>query len=452
MSPMMNALKSPLRIGLALLAASCVSALSPIASAGPELISPWTGFDHPLSYQGRVLTRDSKGNYFAVFRAGNDVNVWRRDVQSGTWSNLGAVNGKPLSGREGECGSIAVDGKDQVHVVYYDGSAPDLAHRMSTDGKSFGPADPVQSAVTWNATAAGGPFLHVGMDNSLHAAFIGESGEKPYYAGSVDGGKTWIIHKVADAGNSNLRPSVITLPKGRIVFGYSAPNFRCSISDDGGKTWTDASPASAGIGSMVNCRLAGNGDDVHVTGQKTDPDPRAILANKCKGTDMKWGAWETVFSGSGADASLFIDADGNRRVLWRQYPDQPNALYLSSDKGGWQRQKVEAPAVDFILPYAYWQEYHRGNPASNLVSLLAPDLTNHKLYFLQLQVGYLPDGSTTPVLPGKAKRSGGLGRSGAPLYDVQGQRVESRLLLAGNPGQSAPPKRIYFESGTDLIR
>jgi hypothetical protein len=400
------------------------------ALGAPELITSWSGYNHPLSYQGRTLTRDSKGNYFAVIRGGNDVNVWKRDVLTSQWSNLGAVNAKSLSGREGECASIAVDGKDQIHVSFYDGPTPDLVHRLSDDGKVFGLPHIIQAGVTWNPTAAGGPFLHIAKDNSLHVAYVSETGEKPYYANSVDQGTSWSTHKVSDLGNSSLRPSVITTSSGRIVFGYSAHTFHSAYSDDGGKLWTDASPPIAGIAEIVNCRLIGNGDAVYVTGQKIDPAPRGILASACLGKDMKWGNWETVFSGSGADASMFIDAEGNRNILWRQYPDTPNLLYLSTNKGGWQRKAVDVPSTDYLLPYAYWQEFFRGQPGQNQIALLAPDVTSLKAYFVQIPITYLPDGATT-ILPLPKSKSKGVAKPAQPRcpncsgwYDARGKERE----------------------------
>ncbi len=385
--------------------AGCLSVHGPVLGA-PELITTWSGYTHPLSYQGRTLTRDSKGNYFAVIRGGNNVNVWKRDVQTSAWTNMGAVNSKPLSGREGECASIAVDGKDQVHVSFYDGSTPDLVHRLSTDGKVFGLPHTIRAGVTWNGTAAGGPFLHIAKDNSLHVAFIAESGEKPYYGNSTDEGATWSVTKVSDLGSSSLRPSVITVASGRIVFGYSAPTFHSAYSDDAGKKWTESSPSTSGINTIVNCRLIGNGDNIYVTGQKIDPTPRAIVTATTHGKDMIWGNWETVYSGSGADASMFIDAEGARNVVWRTYPDVPNLLYLSTDKGGWQRKLVaEVPATDYLLPYAYWQEFFRGKPGQNLVSVLAPDVTNLKVYFAQLTMTYYVDGSTKITPPPKSKKA-----------------------------------------------
>ena len=197
---------------------------------GQELVTTWSGYTHPLSYQGRTLARDGAGNYYAVIRGGNQVNVWKRPAGTTSWQNLGAVNGAALSGRQGDCAAIAVDGLNRIHVVYYTGSAPNLAHRMSADGSSFGAEHLIAAGVTWEDALAGGPFLHVDSSNRLHVAYVDDS-YLPYYAFSQDDGQSWALHRVSTQGSQTLRPSVITLPSGRVLYG-------CAISSSGASSRT----------------------------------------------------------------------------------------------------------------------------------------------------------------------------------------------------------------------
>jgi hypothetical protein len=238
-------------------------------------VTHWTGYDHPLSYQGRTLSRDAAGNYYAIIREGIHVNVWKRAAGTPGWKNLGSVNGTALSGRQGDCAAIAVDGLNRIHLVYYTGPAPDLAHRMSTDGSSFGPEHLIAASVTWEDARAGGPFLHVDSSNNLHVAYVDDS-NLPYYAVSLDAGQSWARHRVFTEGSITLRPSVITLPSGRIIFACRVFQCRCFISDDEGTTWQEASPPKTGYDRMDNVRLHGRGSMVGMSGRTTAPAPRGL--------------------------------------------------------------------------------------------------------------------------------------------------------------------------------
>ncbi len=374
------------------------------ATAAPEPITTWsTSRVHPLSYNGRTLTRDSLGNYYMVMRGGNEINVWKRTAANAQWANLGPINDTALSTGEGDCAAIAVDGHNHIHVVFYDGPAPNLVHKVSIDGAKFEARHLVQSVVTWQTTAAGGPFLHVDRVNGLHVAFVDESANKPYYAFSADGGNTWDANKVSDLGGGNLRPSVTTSQGGRVFVGFSSPGFRSAYSDNRGATWTESSPENAAAWSVVNCRLAASDDTVYVTGQKISPEPRAIVLSRTRGTTVSWSPWELISSGTGADASLYLASGGAPEVLWRTYPATPNQLHRSRKGVAWSPTTLTGDD-DYIFPYVYWQEYHRWQPGANKVSLLAPDLTHRQVFFIQLDdVTYLPDTQNPVPVSGKSR-------------------------------------------------
>jgi hypothetical protein len=366
-------------------------------SPAQELITTWSDYTHPLSYQGRTLTRDSSGNYYAVIRGGNNVNIWKRTVTTGNWQNLGAVNSSPLSGRQGDCAAIAVDGNNYVHVVYYNGSSPDLAHRRSTNGTSFGSEHLIATAVTWGNALAGGPFLHVDQSNGLHVAYV-DGSDQPHYAYSGDGGSSWGTQRISSLGHNTLRPSVVTLPSGRIVYGCGLRHFRCFISDNGGGSWQEASPPTGTYTQIDNCRLHAHDSLLFVSGQKVLPEPRAVWMNMCDGDLMNWQSWEVIWPGDGADASMFADAQGGLYAVWRQYPAAPRSVYLSSRDDNWARTRLTMESVDFIFPFVYWQEYHRGAPADNRPAYLAPDGSYKRIYFDFIDGLSYPDGGAPPTL------------------------------------------------------
>jgi hypothetical protein len=224
-------------------------------------------------------------------------------------------------------------------------------------------------------------------------AYVDDS-NLPYYAFSQDAGQSWALRRVSTQGNSTLRPSVVTIPSGRIVYGCAILHFRCFISDNQGTTWQEASPPTSGYDRMDNCRLHARDSTVFVSGQKVAPDPRGIWMNLCDGNSMSWQAWEVVWQGDGADCSLFVDSSGTIQAVWRQYPTEPRSIYRSSRSGGWPRTRLTLDSSNYIFPFVYWQEFHRGNPADNRPAYLAPDSTHMRIYFNFIGgLNYAPDGS-----------------------------------------------------------
>lgn len=418
---------------------------APEVRSAPEPITTWpTTRVHPLTYNGRPLTRDSLGNYYMVMRGANEVNVWKRDVQTSAWSNLGSVTDTALATGEGDCASIAVDGLNRIHVVFYDGPAPNLIHKVSLNGTSFGAANIIQRGVTWATTAAGGPFLHIDKDDGLHVAFVDESQNRPHYGYSGDGGTAWSVSKVTDLGGGDLgsiRPSVTTVPSGRVMVGFSSPGFRAFYSDTRGAPWTDASPANAASWSVPNCRLAASGDTVYVTGQRISPDPRGIIFSRTRGSTISWSAWEMVSSGTGADASLYLASGGGPEVVWRTYPNEPNRVTRSRKEPAWTATTLTGNE-NFIFPYVYWQENHRWQPGANKVSLLAPDLTNRQVYFIQLEdATYLPEGPQAPPPDPPA--------APASLTAAPG---DARATLTWPAASGATSYALYYTAGTTVTK
>jgi hypothetical protein len=192
---------------------------------------------------------------------------------------------------------------------------------------------------------------------------------------------------------------VVTLPSGRIVYGCGLRHFRCFYSDDGATSWHEASPPTGNYTQIDNCRLHAHDSLLFVSGQKVLPEPRAVWMNVCDGNLMNWQSWEVIWPGDGADASMFADAQGSLYAVWRQYPTAPRSVYLSDRDDNWARTRLTMESVDYIFPFVYWQEYHRGALADNRPAYLAPDGTNKRIYFDFIDGLTYPGGATPTLSP-----------------------------------------------------
>jgi hypothetical protein len=142
---------------------------------------------------------------------------------------------------------------------------------------------------------------------------------------------------------------------------------------DNGTSWTDISPTSTGAAATSNNKLTGYGNTVYVTAQETSGS-RTMILNECIGTGTPaFGAWETIYAGTGADVTLFIDSGGFKHATFRQYNTGTFVVYHSSKvTGSWVRDTISRSA-NYILPATYWQEYHRFSPSINNPLVITPE-------------------------------------------------------------------------------
>lgn len=333
-------------------------------------ITSYPGGDHPHSYQARVVTRDSMNYYYAV-RNGSTLEIWRKPHAVATWTLAGSFT--CIGTNQGDVASIAVDGNETLHAVYYV-TGIDIGYRSSTDrGATWSSQTTIASGVTWGDATCGSPSLAIDAINNLLVVYSDEASTKPYfvrYSGS------WSSPvRIADISNSELRPNVISTTSGRIFasFGGAADIGKVYYSDDNGATWTDASPPTSGYSSLSTLKLVGNGNAVYVTAQ--DPGgSRQIVYNYCTAGGLSWqSSWEVIQSGTGADPNLFVDSSGFLHCVFRQYNTGTFVVYHSSKaSGSWIRETI-SPDVSHILPKTYWQEFHRFSPSPNSPMVILPE-------------------------------------------------------------------------------
>lgn len=329
---------------------------------------------HPHSYQARVITRDSL-NYYYIARNGTGLDFWKKPFASSSWVLASTITHSNTA-NQGDIASIAMDSNEKLHCVYYklNGANYDLEYRTSTDrAGTWSSATVLQSTVTWGDATSSSAAIHIDTSNGVHVVFCDDVGSKPYY--TYYNLTSWSTpNLVVDIASNQLRPTVITINTGRRFVAFSnASNQVAVYYSDNGTSWTDCSPSVSGATTVSNMKLTGYGNNVYVTGQEYSGTRRMILRS-CDGTVLTWtGAWEDIYSGTGADGTLFIDSGGFLHLIFRQYNTGTFVVYHSSKvTGSWVNATVTGN-VNHILPSAYWQEYHRFSPSVNNPIIIAPE-------------------------------------------------------------------------------
>jgi hypothetical protein len=303
------------------------------------------------------------------------LEIWKKPHTTSVWALASTIT-TSIVANQGDIASIAMDGNEKIHCVYYklNGANYDLEYRTSTDGaSSWSTATVLQTSVTWGSAQGSSASIHISTDNRVHVVFCDEATFKPYY--TYFNLTSWSTPAlVVDIANTILRPNVITIDTGRIFVSFANASNQVSIYySDNGTSWTDCSPSVSGATTVSNIKLTGYGNTVYVTGQEYSGTRRMILRS-CDGTVLTWsGAWEDIYSGTGADGTLFVDSGGFLHLVFRQYNTGTFDVYHSSKvTGSWVRTTITA-TINHILPSAYWQEYHRFSPVINNPLIITPE-------------------------------------------------------------------------------
>lgn len=348
----------------AMFAGGLVSAFVPTVQTA---ITIFTGYNHPHSYQARVHTRNASYWFYAK-RTTTNFDIWRKAHNSNTWALASSI-ATGLSGAvQGDMGSIQVGSTGRLHAVYFISTGTyNIGWRYSDDnGSTWSSESSVATGALWGDATVSGPSLHVDASDNLHVAYTDEASAYPYYA--YWNGSTWTTGRVVANGNTaQLRPNVITLTSGRVIYSFCNSSNQVSVyySDNNGTSWTAGSPTTTGATSVSNISMIGDGNTFYVSCQEIDAT-RTMLSISCDGSTMTYdSAWDVVFSGDGADATQFIDSTGNLNMVYRKYPDgNPDVVYHARKNGTWTETQI-GPSVDHILPKVFWQEFHRFNPTYN---------------------------------------------------------------------------------------
>lgn len=141
----------------------------------------------------RNLVRRSNGDLYFVWlnSTGGDIEIIKSLDDGVTWSSVIDDSNSPVTGSGiGEnTPSIAIDGNDIIHMIWYDGTGTDLVlyTTFDTDKDQWNNGSPASETTVKNVTITS-PSLAITVDsnNDAHVVFISGTDAGVYYNNSID--------------------------------------------------------------------------------------------------------------------------------------------------------------------------------------------------------------------------------------------------------------------------
>lgn len=173
---------------------------------------------------------------------------------------------------------IAMDGPNTVYLTYKQlgallvGTESIIALKSTDGGITF---TQVGTVTTPASGVQPGDQGNITVDPNTHAVytvFIGSQSNQVYLAKSADGGQTWMLKLVFQAGSgslANVFPNVAVDSASNLYVAYSdGTNVHLTASQDGGATWTTPVRVNNGVDSKTALApwvVAGSPGKVNVT-------------------------------------------------------------------------------------------------------------------------------------------------------------------------------------------
>jgi hypothetical protein len=324
-----------------------------------------------LGYSGqRKITVDSMGNIYVAYRRAppgqsqDEIYVAVSKDSGKTWTNLGGgpvavVNAPPVAsgttqgggtGRDQRVPSIAIDSKNQVHVVWYGrdqvytGANERQIKYARWNGATWSPWINI-SPVTGYSTGTywqEHPVIVVGKNDVLHILWEGAdstsaSVQQIKHSMSIDYGNAWTswenIAPLDPSGQS--RPDIVTDRNGNLyaawyggVSGQTGTRIRYARWDAGSKTWGQAQivagiegfnqkHVSLAIDRSNTLRLVWDGSD--------SSNSNSLVKHSSLNLNLStpaWSAWANINPGTRlnqSDPILSIGPAGVILVAWQEW-------------------------------------------------------------------------------------------------------------------------------------
>jgi len=296
---------------------------------------------------GRKIARDSQGNLYVAYRKKDSAGIYQVYVAKS--EDGGATWCKPespiatLNTDHQRVPSIAIDGHDVLHVVWY-GKGPTDSGANERQIKYTNSKD---RGATWSPwVSVGGevrgyrgqdiwqehPTIYVDGNNHLYVVWQGRDdafrvASQCKFSKSVDGGSTWSTWRNVSPSNSNLsRPTLVTNTDGSrlYVLGYGGSGIQqilFSISADGGSTWSTWSPINASRNDQRHVSVAIDGTDhLHAVWREVNSSGKAEVEYSIY-SGSKWTAPLTVSANAASYQffpSIAVTAFNTVAVVWTE--------------------------------------------------------------------------------------------------------------------------------------
>lgn len=263
-----------------------------------------------------------------VARAGWSAN------QRLTWTSTGSYS---------PC--IAVDSKNAIHVVFYDGvpgPTAELYYKKSTDG---GASWSTAQRLTWNSGESIGPTISVDSNDAVHVVWADDTpgDAQVYYKRSTDGGVTWGPAKRLTWISGWSECPAIAIDAGNTIHiawhVYISEPFNGEIyykkSTDGGTTWSANKRLTFNSGHSLWPAIAvGSGNAVHVVWHDDTPGYYAIFYKGSSDGGTTWTASRnlTAALSYAMYPDMTIDSNNAIHLVWEGSSSE--VYYKQSSDGG----------------------------------------------------------------------------------------------------------------------
>ncbi len=187
---------------------------------------------------------------------------------------------------------IATDGPNTVYLTYKQlgaalaGTESIVALKSTNGGIAFTQVALVTTPLMGVQPGDQGNITVDPNNHAVYTVFIGAQSNQVYLAKSTDGGKTWILKLVFQAGSgslANVFPNVAVDSASNVYVAYSdGTNIHLTVSSDGGANWTTPVRVNDGADSKTALApwvVAGSAGKVNVTwwgtSSSSNMDPNA---------------------------------------------------------------------------------------------------------------------------------------------------------------------------------
>jgi len=283
----------------------------------------WTSGDSELS----AIAADSNGHLHVVWAditPGNKEIFYKKSTNQGsTWApnqRLTWNSGASLSP------GIAVDGLDNIHVVWTDNSPgnDEIHYRKSTNGGSSW--TPIQR-LTWTSGGSINPAIAIAASGALNVVWNDATpgNWEVYFKKSTNEGSTWTpSQRLTFTSGLSFGPAVAVDPSGNlhVLWSSDAPGneeIYYKRSTDGGSSWTPSQRLTWNSGwsrgPVIATDASGN---MHAFWADDTPGNWEIYYKKSIDGGSNWApnqrlTWNSGYSGSPAVA---VDASGYLHLAW----------------------------------------------------------------------------------------------------------------------------------------